>query len=154
MDSMVAGVQWSCVQVPCTSRLAEPALLQLSSQMHSSCLLSPHLGYPWPPPTVLLLAPPYSPPGGSSPGTGLSQSTVQHTGQPLGRARTLALGNGTVCWGCPAHPSSQAEGGPSLGTSILVCLAPGPHFPYLGVEADHLAASQPWILGGARPGVG
>lgn len=41
VDRMVATVQWACMQVLCTSWLAKPALLQPSSQMHSS----------WPSPT-------------------------------------------------------------------------------------------------------
>lgn len=69
------------------------------------------------------------------------------------QVRTLALGDEAAC---PAHQNSKAEGDPGLGTSILPCLAPRPHYPVyiLEVELTILAIPrQPWILGRARPGV-
>lgn len=67
--------------------------------------------------------------------------------------RTLALGDEASC---PAHQNSQAEGDPSLGTSILPCLAPRPHCPAHILEVGLTilpVPRQPWILGGVRPGV-
>lgn len=101
MDRTVAIEQWACVLVPgCPSWLR---LLSLN-QLQRSTLTAFSL-FTWaahgPSHCASLRCLPPSLPGGSSPGTGCSHPTVQHTGG--------TLGNGAACLELPCPAPRQRE---------------------------------------------